>query len=164
MKLPVVVAAAALMVSPMLVSSAEAPPVPQKVTAMAPAMVTLRDGSGRAARFVDTRNREFAVRYDSKHRIEAVESTRSPNILDIVSIKYTDQGRLLAVSYRAGYSIFFDYRPNGTQVVRDTSGAGMVRSNQSYQSIDPASEELNTRLYESVGALETLLVALGRGS
>lgn len=92
------------------------------------AAVTTRDASGRAQRFTDAWNREFAVKYDGEQRVQSIEATRGPHISDIVSVGYAPDGKLVGVMFRSGYALLYDHRPDGTQIVRDSHGAILRRA------------------------------------
>lgn len=127
------------------------------------AAVTTRDGSGRAQRFTDTGNREFAVKYDAQQRVEAVEATRGPHISDIVSVIYTQDGKPIRVKFRTGYALFFDTRPDGTQVIRDSRGGAVIRAGRATtQPVDSTAPEQSAKLAAAITDLESLLSALGQ--
>lgn len=126
------------------------------------ATVTTRDGSGRAQRFADTGNREFAVKYNAEQRVESVEATRGPHVLDIVSVGYTQEGKLVGVKFRTGYTLFFDVQSNGTQIVRDSRGGALMRAGRTSQPVEGAAAEQSAKLAAAVTELESLMSALGQ--
>lgn len=126
------------------------------------AAVTSRDGSGRAQRFTDNGNREFAVKYDAQQRVQSVEATRGPHINDIVSVGYAPDGKLIGVRFRSGYTLFFDTQPNGTQVIRDSQGGALIRTGRTTQPVDSVATEPSAKLVTAVTDLESLLSALGQ--
>ena len=126
------------------------------------AAITTRDGSGRAQRFTDIGNREFAVKYNAQQRVQSVEATRGPHINDIVSVGYASDGKLVGVRFRTGYSMFFDTQPNGTQVIRDSQGGALIRTGDATQSLDNAAAEQSAKLAANVAQLESLMSALGQ--
>ena len=126
------------------------------------AAVTTRDGSGRAQRFTDTGNREFAVKYDAQQRVQSVEATRGPHINDIVSVGYASDGKLVGVRFRTGYSMFFDTRPDGTQVIRDSQGGALIRTGRTTQPVEDADAESSAKLAAAVTDIESLMSALSQ--
>ena len=126
------------------------------------AAVTSRDGAGRAQRFVDSRDREFIVKYDLEHRVQSVEAARGPHISDIVRIGYAPSGKLVGVRFRTGYTLFFDERPNGTKVIRDSLGGALIRSGRTSQPLDNTGDEQSAKLAAVVAELESMLSALGQ--
>jgi YD repeat-containing protein len=126
------------------------------------AAVTTRDGSGRVQRFTDTGTREFVVKYDAQQRVQSVEATRGPHISDIVSVGYAPDGKLVRVRFRIGYTVFFDARPNGTQVIRDSQGGALIRAGHATQPVDSAAAEQSAKLASAVTELESLMRALGQ--
>lgn len=145
--------------------TASAPSAFAETTARAVAQVatvTSRDGAGRAQRFVDSRAREFIVKYDTDHRVKSVEAAGGPHILDIVSIGYAPNGELVGVSFRTGYTLFFDERPDGTKVIRDSRGAALIRSGSTSRPVDTAGAEQSAKLAATVAEFESLLGTLGQ--
>ena len=140
-----------------LVGTAPLPDIVSKV-----AVVTLRDGSGRAQRFGDVRSREFAVKYDSQQRVQAVEATLRPHVSDIVSIGYAPDGKVVGVKFRTGYMMFFDNQSNGTQVIRDSYGGALRRTGRATTLVPDASAEESDKLAASVAQFESLMTALGQ--
>jgi hypothetical protein len=126
------------------------------------AAVTTRDGGGRVQRFTDVGNQEFAVNYDERLRVRSVEAARGPHINDIVSVGYGLDGKLAAVTFRTGYQLFFDHRPNGTQVIRDSRGGALIRSGASSQPLDRVGAEESAQLAAAIADLESLMGALGQ--
>lgn len=126
------------------------------------AAVTTRDGSGRAQRFTDTGNREFAVTYDAQQRVQSISATLGPHINDIVSVGYAPDGRLVGVSFRTGYMLFFDTQPNGTQVIRDSRGGALIRTGRMTRPAEGAAAEQSAKLATTVTDLESLMGALGQ--
>lgn len=126
------------------------------------AAVTTRDGSGRAQRFTDTGNREFAVTYDGQQRVQSISATRGPHINDIVSVGYAPDGKLVGVRFRTGYSVFFGTQPNGTQVIRDSRGGALMRAGRTTEPIEGAAAEPSAKLAAAVADIESLMSALGQ--
>lgn len=122
--------------------------------------VTTRDSSGRTQRFKDAADREFAVKYDAQQRVQAVEATRGPHISDIISVGYAPDGTLIGAKFRSGYTLFFEYRPDGTQVIRDSQGAVLRRETdvKSLQSLDGVAP--SDKLISTVTEFESLMKSL----
>ncbi|MFC4313024.1 hypothetical protein ACFPN2_28330 [Steroidobacter flavus] len=157
-----------IMVAGLLAASMLAAAEPQARPTMEPvaklATVTARDGTGRPHAFEDAGNREFAVTYDAWQRVRSIEATQGPHINDIVGVDYTASGALISVRFRTGYAVFFDHRPNGTQVVRDSEGGALMRAGGTSQSIDGSMTESSLKLARTLAQFETLLAALGQST
>lgn len=126
------------------------------------AAITSRDSGGHAQRFKDASDREFAVKYDAQQRVQAVEATRGPHISDIISVGYAPDGTLIGAKFRSGYTLFFDYRPDGTQVIRDSQGAVLRRETgmKPLQSLDGVVR--SDRLISTVTEFESLMKSLAQ--
>lgn len=128
------------------------------------AVVTMSDGSGRAQRFRDFRNREFAVTYNSQRRVQSVLATRGPHISDVVWIGYEPTGKLAGVRFRTGYVVLFKIGANGVQTIRDSQGVTLTRSGAAIQSLDTTATESSAKLAAAVTEIESLLSALGQST
>jgi hypothetical protein len=69
---------------------------------------------------------------------------------------------LVGVRFRTGYSMFFDTRPDGTQVIRDSQGGALIRVGRATQPVDSAPAEPSAKLASAVTDLESLMSALGQ--
>ena len=150
---------AGLLATTSLVQAAElaSTPAPARVAA-----ITARDGSGRAQRFMDSHNREFAVKYDAQQRVQSVEATSGAHINDIVSVGYAPNGKLVGVRFRTGYTLFFDTQPDGAQVIRDSLGNALIRTGRVTQAVEATAADQSAKLAAAVTEFEALLSALGQ--
>jgi YD repeat-containing protein len=92
------------------------------------AAIQARDADGKPELVRDAGNREFRVVYNADGRVESVKATLRPHIADIKQIAYLGDGRVAGVLFEAGYALFFQYLPDGRQVVRDGFGGLLART------------------------------------
>jgi YD repeat-containing protein len=115
------------------------------------------DRSGRPARVVDAKGREFTVTYDAAGRPRTFRAPR-PDALDVRAISYLPDGRIAIVSFGNRYALLFRYRSDGTQEVADSLGTSIVR-----RPVDASHYEMDSGktpggpLISTLRRLETLL-------
>lgn len=125
------------------------------------ALVTTRDGNGRAQRFMDTAHREFSVKYDGQKRVQSVEATKAPHICDIVWVGYDAGGDMAGLRFRTGYALFFGTRTNGIQLIRDSLGGALLRTEHGTERVAGAAADQSVKLAVVLSDLESLLSMLG---
>jgi len=119
--------------------------------------------SGRPEKFADASNREFRVHYRSDGKVESVGATRGRHASDVEQIIYSPTGQIWEVHLGNGYTLFFVYTDNGTQVIRDQFGGVITRGGPS-QSAGTQSVQADPsgRLAPALAGLDALLAAIAR--
>ena len=86
--------------------------------------------SGKITRFVDTGQREFAVKYDEQGRVQSVQATARRHIGDILAIGYDDHGRVIVVALADGNVMYYSYAADGSRQIRDRSSVVLGRGDK----------------------------------